>query len=276
MNINAYHAKLFAEELTKPSSSENLDKLAVLPQAQVDLNPHQIEAALFAFRSPLSNEVILADEVVLSNDTSHTRWRVEAGRSHADGDLLLAVVRGSSGTRVFELRGGGGGIGMLKLAGARQDLILSAPEWSGQGETMRGLDIFALSNDGPRKVAGISTVYDDNCASGSFQPVVVADRIFADVDAKGEFRLSNREHWSSPCSPEEHFTLVSKGTESAEDVLVRLGTPEGVPSKEPATVSSPTEDRGVFIAPTNGDKLFFRTIQTVRSAVMRPISSAIF
>ncbi|MFA7233272.1 MAG: SNF2-related protein [Terrimicrobiaceae bacterium] len=33
--------------------------------AQVDLNPHQIDAALFAFRSPLSKGAILADEVGL-------------------------------------------------------------------------------------------------------------------------------------------------------------------------------------------------------------------
>lgn len=31
----------------------------------MDLNPHQIEAALFAFRSPLSKGAILADEVGL-------------------------------------------------------------------------------------------------------------------------------------------------------------------------------------------------------------------
>lgn len=37
----------------------------VLAQAQVDLNPHQVEAALFAFRSPLSIGAILADEVGL-------------------------------------------------------------------------------------------------------------------------------------------------------------------------------------------------------------------
>ena len=33
--------------------------------AAVDLNPHQIEAALFALQSPLSKGVILADEVGL-------------------------------------------------------------------------------------------------------------------------------------------------------------------------------------------------------------------
>ena len=66
MSLTAYHAKLFAHELTKRSSSDDVDKLAsALSDAQVDLNPHQIEAALFAFRSPLSKGAILADEVGL-------------------------------------------------------------------------------------------------------------------------------------------------------------------------------------------------------------------
>jgi SNF2 family DNA or RNA helicase len=66
MGLTADHAKLYAHELTKRSSSDNVDKLAsALSDAQVDLNPHQIEAALFAFRSPLSKGAILADEVGL-------------------------------------------------------------------------------------------------------------------------------------------------------------------------------------------------------------------
>ena len=66
MSLTAYHAKLFAHELTKRSSSDNVDKLAsALSDAEVELNPHQIEAALFAFRSPLSQGAILADEVGL-------------------------------------------------------------------------------------------------------------------------------------------------------------------------------------------------------------------
>jgi SNF2 family DNA or RNA helicase len=66
MSLTAHHAKLFAHELTKRSNSDNVDKLAsALSDAQVDLNPHQIEAALFAFRSPLSRGAILADEVGL-------------------------------------------------------------------------------------------------------------------------------------------------------------------------------------------------------------------
>ena len=65
-SITGYHAKYFAYELTKRSSSDSLQKLASsLLDAQVDLNPHQVEAALFAFKSPLSKGAILADEVGL-------------------------------------------------------------------------------------------------------------------------------------------------------------------------------------------------------------------
>src|SRR5438105_9242036 len=66
MNLTPYHAKYFAYELTKKSSSDTMQKLAsTLVDAQVDLNPHQVDAALFAFHSPLSKGAILADEVGL-------------------------------------------------------------------------------------------------------------------------------------------------------------------------------------------------------------------
>ncbi|MBI3653358.1 MAG: DEAD/DEAH box helicase family protein [Acidobacteria bacterium] len=64
--MTAYHAKYFAHEITKRSASDNIAKLgASLFNATVDLNPHQLDAALFAFRSPLSRGAILADEVGL-------------------------------------------------------------------------------------------------------------------------------------------------------------------------------------------------------------------
>jgi superfamily II DNA or RNA helicase len=66
MDLTPYHARYFAHELTKRSSSASIDSLtSALADAQVDLNPHQVEAALFAFRSPLSRGAILADEVGL-------------------------------------------------------------------------------------------------------------------------------------------------------------------------------------------------------------------
>lgn len=64
--ITEYHAKLFAHELGRRHSVADAEKLAgALMDAQVDLNPHQVEAALFAFKSPLSKGAILADEVGL-------------------------------------------------------------------------------------------------------------------------------------------------------------------------------------------------------------------
>ncbi|MGH7783296.1 MAG: DEAD/DEAH box helicase, partial [Candidatus Binatia bacterium] len=66
MDLTPYHAKYFAHELTKRCPSDSIEKLAeALVDAQVDLNPHQVEAALFAFRSPLSKGAVLADEVGL-------------------------------------------------------------------------------------------------------------------------------------------------------------------------------------------------------------------
>jgi len=61
-----YHAAYYAHELTRRSPSDSIAKLGLsLFNATVDLNPHQLDAALFSFRSPLTRGVILADEVGL-------------------------------------------------------------------------------------------------------------------------------------------------------------------------------------------------------------------
>ena len=63
--MTKFHTKYFAHELTRAGGT-GVDRLGrALFDAQVDLNPHQIEAALFALRSPLSKGVLLADEVGL-------------------------------------------------------------------------------------------------------------------------------------------------------------------------------------------------------------------
>ncbi|MDP2644531.1 MAG: SNF2-related protein [Desulfobacterales bacterium] len=63
--ITDYHAKYFAYELSRIGGS-GIDRLGrALFDACVDLNPHQIEAALFALRSPLSKGALIADEVGL-------------------------------------------------------------------------------------------------------------------------------------------------------------------------------------------------------------------
>jgi len=62
----AYHARYFAHELTRRRPADSANRLSMsLFDAAVDLNPHQIDAALFALRSPLSKGVLLADEVGL-------------------------------------------------------------------------------------------------------------------------------------------------------------------------------------------------------------------
>lgn len=61
-----YHAKYLSYDLTRQLPASDIGKFtASLQDAQVDLNPHQIDAALFAFKSPLSQGAILADEVGL-------------------------------------------------------------------------------------------------------------------------------------------------------------------------------------------------------------------
>ncbi len=63
--MTPYHAKYYAHELSR-TGGDGVDRIGrALFDATVTLNPHQIEAALFALRSPLSNGVLLADEVGL-------------------------------------------------------------------------------------------------------------------------------------------------------------------------------------------------------------------
>src|SRR5271157_2547259 len=64
-DLTVYLAKYFAHDLTRRAAN-GIDRLSMsLFDAAVDLNPHQIEAAVFALESPLSKGMILADEVGL-------------------------------------------------------------------------------------------------------------------------------------------------------------------------------------------------------------------
>jgi SNF2 family DNA or RNA helicase len=65
--ITSFHAKYFAHELTRRHGPNDVGRLSQsLFDASVDLNPHQIEAALFALKSPFVQRVCcLADEVGL-------------------------------------------------------------------------------------------------------------------------------------------------------------------------------------------------------------------
>lgn len=66
MRLTDYHAKYYAWELTRRRTGDDVDRLSQsLFDATVDLNPHQIDAAVFALSNPLSKGVLLADEVGL-------------------------------------------------------------------------------------------------------------------------------------------------------------------------------------------------------------------
>jgi SNF2 family DNA or RNA helicase len=85
-----------AYELTKRATAGSVDRLAsALSDAQVDINPHQVDAAIFATRNPLSRGAILADEVGLGKT-------IEAG-------LLLSQrwAERSQHCRLPELRSAG-------------------------------------------------------------------------------------------------------------------------------------------------------------------------
>jgi superfamily II DNA/RNA helicase len=64
--VTPYQSQYYAWLLTRRAAGDSVESLAsTLVDAVVDLNPHQVEAALFACRNPLSRGVILADEVGL-------------------------------------------------------------------------------------------------------------------------------------------------------------------------------------------------------------------
>lgn len=64
--LTPHQARYYSWLLTRQAEGGSMDSLATtLVDAQVDLNPHQVDAALFACKNPLSKGVILADEVGL-------------------------------------------------------------------------------------------------------------------------------------------------------------------------------------------------------------------
>lgn len=66
MQLTPCQAKYIAHDLTLQHAGGDLQRLSqALFNASVDVNPHQIDAAIFALHSPLSKSVLLADEVGL-------------------------------------------------------------------------------------------------------------------------------------------------------------------------------------------------------------------
>jgi hypothetical protein len=74
--ISAYHAKYYAHELTRRHVASRVDRLSPsMVDASVDLNPHHIEAALFALRNLLQEGVLFADTARRRRSFNTTRGR---------------------------------------------------------------------------------------------------------------------------------------------------------------------------------------------------------
>jgi SNF2 family DNA or RNA helicase len=103
MKLTPYHVKYLAHELTRRCASDSVERLtAVLSDAQVDRNPHQVEAALFAVRNPLARGAILADEVGLGKT-------IEAGllvsQCWAEGKRRILVIVPANAVQIFKTKG---------------------------------------------------------------------------------------------------------------------------------------------------------------------------
>jgi adenine-specific DNA-methyltransferase len=89
-----YHSKLLASDLTRRRGAEDVGRLTgAVAGARVDLNPHQVDAALFALRSPLAKGALIADEVGLGKT-------IEAGlviaQRWAEGRRRILVITPSN------------------------------------------------------------------------------------------------------------------------------------------------------------------------------------
>ena len=92
--MTPHQATLIAHQLTRRFSSDSAERFAVtMAGAQVDMNPHQVDAAMFAFASPLSKGALLADEVGLGKT-------IEAGlvisQLWAEGKRRILIIAPSN------------------------------------------------------------------------------------------------------------------------------------------------------------------------------------
>lgn len=66
VNYTPHQSRYFAEQIQLKRPQSSFESIAsTISGVKVDLNPHQVDAAMFAVKSPLSNGAILADEVGL-------------------------------------------------------------------------------------------------------------------------------------------------------------------------------------------------------------------
>ena len=71
--MTAYHAKYFAHDITRQAPHGVVDQLSMsLFDAFVDLNPHQIEAALFALQWAVNKADMTARHILFQDEDKDT------------------------------------------------------------------------------------------------------------------------------------------------------------------------------------------------------------
>ena len=85
----AYHSQYWAHALTLRGSGGDIAALSrSIANARVDLNPHQIDAALFALRSPFTKGVIL--KAVATQFLAGVHSHCSASRHRRDPPLPMS------------------------------------------------------------------------------------------------------------------------------------------------------------------------------------------
>lgn len=115
--LTDHQAKYFAHELTKRCASDNAEKLAgVVASAQVDLNPHQIDAALFAFLK--SARPVVSRSVWTYDETGHTQQATMESLALFPDDPFTSPKPESLLRRVLEIATNPGGLVLDSFAGS--------------------------------------------------------------------------------------------------------------------------------------------------------------
>ena len=87
---NIYTSAYLANQIMLKRPNSTIDSLvSTIASAKVDLNPHQVDAALFAFHSPLSNGALLADEVGLGKTIEAGIVMAQCWAEHKRNILLI-------------------------------------------------------------------------------------------------------------------------------------------------------------------------------------------
>lgn len=83
IRTTAFHAKFWAERLRLAYPHDGVEAFSrSIGNARVDLNPYQVDAALFALRSSYSKGVLLADEVGLGKTIEAFTLPAHPARRH--------------------------------------------------------------------------------------------------------------------------------------------------------------------------------------------------